>query len=264
MRSSAGTGPIADAGDAVGSESHKDQRAQLKRRLLISIFALNVAVGCPPVPIPNPTQDAGFWRGMGFKTSRGLGNKCEAGQLTATGWSVEIRKPRVNISTNADKATGKILPSGSSDPATIRGLVVDGYLTAKLRIVICPTPPLCLVKIDGPKLGTTRVDFALNANYEWIFEGKYNVGRTQLSKPVIQKSEIRVVRFDVKNVWGPADKILRKMFKNTINRQLDREVHKRLVKLSTLTDTLNPPDDHEVYRNPYKKGYRPHEGGFCD
>ncbi|TET84832.1 MAG: hypothetical protein E3J36_00340 [Candidatus Nealsonbacteria bacterium] len=167
-------------------------------------------------------------------------------------------------------------PDGD-EPGRITGFVVEGKYTGKIKVRISPAfllgPPLCALSspIDGPSIATTVVDFKITGDYEWVWGDGYVDENYLHDNVLISKSHLHIDVFDVHNLWDGADAELKKYFKNTIRRAVDREVVASMNEVFALGGT--PPSNLPVYASreveiipgfTVEVRYNPYsDGGFC-
>ncbi|MBA7668969.1 hypothetical protein ES703_77090 [subsurface metagenome] len=240
--------------------------------IILMVALVLVMTGCPG------RTEQGFAKSLGFTIDRGFRNDCQLGSYAALCWTLDIEDQNINM--DADYDNPLLIEGGfptGDEPGRITGLVVEGKYTGKIKIRISPAillgPPLCALSspINGPSIATTVVDFKITGDYEWVWGDGYVAGNALHTNVLISKSNLHIDVFDVHNLWDGADAELKKYFKNTIRRSVDKQVVASMNEVFALGDT--PPSDLPVYISreveilpglTVEARYNPYsDGGFC-
>ncbi|MBN1184527.1 MAG: hypothetical protein JXB49_19700 [Bacteroidales bacterium] len=205
-------------------------------------------------------------RTAGFEVKRGL-NNAQLGSYTLHCWTIKLKKQVIDIDTVVtDNILLAIADKDKDEIIEINGWS-DGIYTAKSEILVspcwvasgftlpppaCAAPPLCDSPVAGPDLPKIKVRFHLTVKYKFVWGDGINVvcgGRTfSSSNLLIKESNINLDLVDVTGVWEHAEDMMLSYFKETIKKQIDKEIIINANKtLSLCNETIELPSDMPIY-----------------
>lgn len=233
---------------------------------VLSVVALLGLGGC----IPGRTE-RGSAQSLGLNSDRSFASNCSFGVYATHCWTLTIRNQRVTTDgTMAFLAdtSNFTLPQNSTTHGTVSNIDVSGRYSGDIRPRISPAllagtpPPVCalVAPIDGPKIATTVVQFRVTGSVSWNWGAGYTDSTgTRQNNVVLWASNLSLQRFDVQNLWSVADSELRSLLRNTVLREADAQIVRRMNEVFALGGTV--PGGLPTYA----PGVNPHSsGGFCN
>jgi hypothetical protein len=234
------------------------------KNILLNAFGsftiAGILTGCP-----GPSNESFYEsRTLGINADRAFANDCSMGVYVTHCWTLTIRNQQITLSGTITNPIVGLPRNGAL--GTVTGIDIQGRYQGDIKprisaLLIAGTPPpICATAppVDGPNIATTVVRFRITGDVEWNWGQGYTSNGIQQSNAVITKSNLALNQFDVQNLWSVADNQLRSALRNTVLRNADSEIVKRMNEIFALGSTV------QLGLPVYAPGYNPYSsGGFC-